>query len=239
MDNFEGVTLPTHVAIIMDGNGRWAKQRHLTRVEGHIAGMDAVRDIVTTTSELHIPYLTLYAFSKENWARPKEEVKGLLELLGIYLEQELPLMMEKDIRFNVIGEKKDFSKRLQSELNGVIQKTGKNKSLLLNIALSYSGRKEILNAVRAILDDAKKGLVNRVDERTFKKYLYTNSIPDPDFLIRTSGEMRLSNFLLWQMAYTEIYITDMLWPDFRKDAYIEALREFTRRERRFGGVKEN
>jgi undecaprenyl diphosphate synthase len=239
MSKLEGFDLPVHVAIIMDGNGRWARLRDLPRVEGHVSGIDSVRDIVTTTRELHIPYLTLYAFSKENWSRPKEEVKRLLELLGIYLERELPLMLEKGIRFNVIGETKDFPQRLQAKIEDVMKKTEKNRGLLLTIALSYSGRKEILGAVKSISEDAKKGLLRRIDERVFRRYLYTKDIPDPDLLIRTSGEMRLSNFLLYQMAYTEIYVTDMLWPDFRREAYIEALKEFAKRERRFGSVKGN
>lgn len=239
MYGLKNIKLPSHVAIIMDGNGRWAIQRNLPRVEGHIHGMASVRDIVTTTTELNIPYLTLYAFSKENWSRPREEVKKLLELLEVYLEKELPLMMEKGIRFNMIGEKKDFPGNLQLKLNDVTKKTAKNKGLFLNIALSYSGRKEIISAVRKILKDVKKNPARKIDERAFKKYLYTKDMPDPDFLIRTSGEMRLSNFLLWQMAYTEIYVTDALWPDFRKEAYIEALKEFGRRERRFGSVKED
>ncbi len=230
--------LPLHVAIIMDGNGRWARTRKLTRIEGHIAGMESVREIVTTTREIGIPYLTLYAFSKENWARPKEEVEGLLELLDVYLDNELPLMMEQRIRFNPIGAIEDLPGRLQAKLQEVMDKTRENSSLLLNIGLSYSGREEILRAVRLLVEDAKEGRAERIDENTFEKYLYTASMPDPDLLIRTSGELRLSNFLLWQMAYTEIYVTDILWPDFRSDAYRAALAEFAGRERRFGSLKD-
>jgi undecaprenyl diphosphate synthase len=237
MQNFENSKLPTHVAIIMDGNGRWARQRNLGRIEGHLRGMESVRKIVTATRDLNIPYLTLYAFSKENWARPEEEVRGLLELLAVYLEKELPLMMDKDIRFNVLGKPKDFPKRLRDQLNSVMEKTAGNKSLILSIALSYSGREEIVGAVNAILEDVKKGVVKRINEKVFERYLYTKGMPDPDLLIRTSGEMRISNFLLWQIAYTEMYITDTLWPDFREEAYALALGEFTRRERRFGSVK--
>jgi undecaprenyl diphosphate synthase len=237
MSQFENLTLPNHVAIIMDGNGRWANTRNLPRVEGHLRGIESVRDIVTATRELNIPYLTLYAFSKENWSRPREEVSRLMELLGIYLEKELPLMLEKSICFGMIGEIRDFPKSLQTRLRFVMEETKKNKGMFLTIALSYSGRKEILAAVKSLCEDAKKGLVRKIDEKVFGQYLYTRNMPDPDFLIRTSGEMRLSNFLLWQMAYTEIYVTDILWPDFRKDAYLEALKEFTRRERRFGTVK--
>lgn len=230
--------LPTHVAIIMDGNGRWARHKKLNRVEGHKVGIDSVREITEVTRELGIPYLTLYAFSKENWSRPREEVKTLMELLGLYLELELPFMMKNGIRFNVIGETGDFSKALQSQFDNVIKSTSRNRRLVLSIALSYSGRREIVRAARLIAGDAKKGIIKRIDEKTFKRYLYAPAIPDPDFLIRTSGEMRLSNFLLWQVAYTEIYVTDILWPDFRKKAYLEALRDFARRERRFGNIKE-
>ena len=230
--------LPRHVAIIMDGNGRWATQRSLPRLEGHIAGIESVREIVTATREIGIPFLTLYAFSKENWSRPKEEVRGLLQLLEIYLMKELPLMMKHQIRFKAIGALQDLPARLQVMLNDVMERTGKHKAMTLNIALSYSGREEILSAVRSLLEDVQRGSVKRIDQRAFARYLYTGATPDPDLLIRTSGEMRLSNFLLWQMAYTEIYVTETLWPDFRRKAYEEALREFTRRERRFGSLKE-
>jgi undecaprenyl diphosphate synthase len=230
--------LPTHVAIIMDGNGRWAKQKKLRRVEGHKVGIDSVREITETACDLGIPYLTLYAFSKENWSRPKEEVKTLMSLLGLYLEQEVPMMMEKGIRFNIIGERSDFSRALQSQFDNVMKQTAGNKNLVLTIALSYSGRREIIRAVRLMCEDVKNGLVKRIDERAFKRYLYGPDLPDPDFLIRTSGEMRLSNFLLWQVAYTEIYVTDILWPDFREQAFLEALGEFAKRERRFGNIKE-
>jgi undecaprenyl diphosphate synthase len=238
MQATKDIKLPTHVAIIMDGNGRWARQRHLPRVEGHIRGMESVREIVTSSCELRIPYLTLYAFSKENWIRPREEVKKLLELLAHYLVQELPLMMEKGIRFNIIGAIQDFPKRIQTLLYNTMAQTAKNKKLVLTIALSYGGRQEILNAVKQIAHDVRKGSLLRITEKTFKRYLYTDDMPDPDLLIRTSGEMRISNFLLWQIAYTELYITDVLWPDFKKDTYLQALKAFSIRERRFGMVKE-
>jgi undecaprenyl diphosphate synthase len=236
--DFEQEKLPLHVAIIMDGNGRWATQRDLPRIEGHMAGIESVREAVTATREIGIPYLTLYAFSKENWSRPKEEVQGLLHLLELYLRKELPMMMEHEIRFMAIGALDDLPKKLQVMLDDVMEKTKSHKALTLNIALSYSGRQEILHAVRSLLQDMKAGRIKRIDERVFAKYLYTAAMPDPDLLIRTSGEMRLSNFLLWQMAYTEIYVTETLWPDFRREAYEEALMEFTRRERRFGSLKE-
>jgi len=230
--------LPTHVAIIMDGNGRWAKKQKLKRVEGHKVGIDSVRNITEACCEFGIPYLTLYAFSKENWSRPKEEVKTLMYLLGLYLENELPFMMENGVRFNMIGERKDFSRSLQAQFDHVMKETAGNDKVVLTIALSYSGRKEIIRAVQLISEDIKNGRIKRIDERAFRKYLYAPDIPDPDLLIRTSGEMRLSNFLLWEVAYTEIYVTDILWPDFRKEAFLDALREFAKRERRFGNIKE-
>ena len=230
--------LPRHVAIIMDGNGRWARKRALPRAEGHIAGIESVRGVVTMTRELTIPYLTLYAFSKENWTRPKEEVEALLALLAIYLQRELPLMMKEDIRFRPIGDIDDLPPELQEQLSGVSRETENNKSMLLNIALSYSGREEILRATRLIAGDLKRGSITDVDEGVFSRYLYTAGMPDPDLLIRTSGEMRLSNFLLWQLAYTEIYVTDVLWPDFRREAYEQALSDYAGRKRRFGSLKE-
>ena len=230
--------LPTHVAIIMDGNGRWAKQKKLKRVEGHRIGIDSVRNVTEACCEFGIPYLTLYAFSKENWSRPKEEVKTLMSLLGLYLENELPFMMENGVHFNIIGEKKDFSKTLQAQFDRVMKETAANKKVVLTIALSYSGRTEITRAVQLISDDVKNGRIKRIDERTFKRYLYAPDMPDPDLLIRTSGEMRVSNFLLWQIAYTEIYFTDILWPDFRKEAFLDALQELAKRERRFGTIKD-
>jgi undecaprenyl diphosphate synthase len=229
--------LPSHVAVIMDGNGRWARSRALPRVEGHIAGIGSVRDVVTVTRELAIPYLTLYAFSRENWTRPRSEVKGLLELLAVYLEKELPLMMEKDVRFNAIGAISDLPGALQEQLGSVMEKTAANTSLVLNIALSYSGREEILRAARMVADAVARGDEKGIDAESFGKCLYTAGMPDPDLLIRTSGEMRLSNFLLWQMAYTEIYVTETLWPDFRREAYQKALKEFMGRKRRFGSLK--
>jgi undecaprenyl diphosphate synthase len=239
MRSLDNEKLPRHVAIIMDGNGRWAKLRNLPRIEGHIVGIESVRDVVTATRELGIPYLTLYAFSKENWVRPRDEVRKLMELLGIYLDKELPLMLEKGIRFKMIGEIKDFPKKLQEKIQLTMIKTAKHKNLTLNLALSYSGRQEILHAMASLFEDVKKGSVKKINEHVFRKYLYTGTTPDPDLLIRTSGEMRLSNFLLWQMAYTEIFVTNVLWPDFRRKQYAAALREFAKRERRFGRIEEN
>jgi undecaprenyl diphosphate synthase len=230
--------LPRHVAIIMDGNGRWARSRALPRVEGHIAGIESVRDVITTTREFDIPYLTLYAFSRENWTRPRDEIRALMGLLAVYLEKELPLMQEKDIRFNAIGAIEDLGKRLRRQLEGVMESTRNNKALLLSLALSYSGREELLRAAMLFAEDYQAGRRKQINEKVFRTYLYTANMPDPDLLIRTSGEMRLSNFLLWQLAYTEIYVTQTLWPDFRREAYMTALTDFAGRERRFGSLKE-
>ncbi|HEX2967445.1 MAG TPA: isoprenyl transferase [Syntrophorhabdaceae bacterium] len=238
MDKLNLNILPAHVAIIMDGNGRWARRKKLQRVEGHRVGMESVREIVTATSDFKIPYLTLYAFSKENWGRPKDEIQMLMALLGMFLEKEQSLIFERGIRINVWGEIGDFPKKLQTQMNDIITATRHNKNLYLNLALSYSGRREIIHAVTEIVEQVKNGHIKRINEKVFSRYLYAGNTPDPDLLIRTSGEMRISNFLLWQIAYTEIYLTETLWPDFRRDAYIEALREFARRERRFGKVKE-
>jgi undecaprenyl diphosphate synthase len=230
--------LPRHVAIIMDGNGRWAKNRELPRIEGHIAGIESVRDVITMSRELGISYLTLYAFSKENWTRPRDEVKGLLSLLGVYLDKELPLLMSNDIKFTAIGALNALPKTRWRQLQRVVEATARNRSMVLCLALSYSGREELLRAAQLYAEDFRAGRRKRVDERTFRTYLYTSGMPDPDLLIRTSGEMRLSNFLLWQLAYTEIYVTSTLWPDFRREAYGEALRDFAGRKRRFGSLKE-
>jgi undecaprenyl diphosphate synthase len=230
--------LPRHVAIIMDGNGRWASSQALPRVEGHIAGIESVREIVTMTCEIGIPYLTLYAFSRENWTRPRDEVRALLALLGMYLEKELPLMMTKDIRFRAIGAVDDLPKGLRRQLQSVTTATGKNRSMVLNLALSYSGREEVMRAAKLFAEDFRAGTKKRMNEKLFESYLYTAGTPDPDLLIRTSGEMRLSNFLLWQIAYTEIYVTETMWPDFRREAYQRALTDFAGRERRFGSLKE-
>lgn len=229
---------PDHVAIIMDGNGRWARQRGLPRVEGHRKGIEVAKKIVEATIEFKIPYLTLYAFSKENWARPKYEVEKLLELLEIYLDGELESMMENGVRFLAIGEIEDFPERIRRKLREVMEKTEGNSSLTLSVALSYSGRKEIIRAVDLIVREVKSGKDVVIDEENFKRYLYTKDLPDPDLLIRTSGEKRLSNFLLYQMAYSELFITETLWPDFTKEEYLEALKDYSRRERRFGTVKE-
>ncbi|MBI4971642.1 MAG: isoprenyl transferase [Candidatus Omnitrophica bacterium] len=228
--------LPQHVAIIMDGNGRWAKSQHLPRIEGHRAGVESIRDTLRACNELGIPYLTLYAFSNENWQRPKDEVSFLMRLLSEYLDQELKELNKNNIRFQVIGRKDMLPAEIQKKIERNVKETVGNKKLVLTLALSYSGRLELVDAVRKIAQKIKDGSLELKDitESTIEENLYTVGLPDPDFLIRTSGEMRISNFLLWQMSYTEIYVTDVLWPDFRKQHFIDAIEAYQKRERRFG-----
>ena len=226
--------LPVHVAIIMDGNGRWAAQRHLPRVEGHRAGIDAVRDSVETAARLGIKVLTLYAFSMENWKRPASEVGTLMQLLKRYLRSELDTLLKNDIRFRVIGRMEELSPDIQDELNAAIQRTAGSRGMLFNIALNYGGRAEIVDAARRAMTSGVKP--EDLDEQRFASFLYTAGQPDPDLLIRTSGEMRVSNYLLWQIAYSEIYVTDTLWPDFRRRHLIEAVLAYQKRERRYGGI---
>jgi undecaprenyl diphosphate synthase len=229
--------LPRHVAVIMDGNGRWAKARSLPRVMGHRAGIRSVRAVVEMARELGIPVLTLYAFSVENWKRSSAEVSTLMELLNEYLNRELQNLMQHDIRLHVLGDLAGLPEGVQKQLRRVMEATEGNQAMTLNLALNYGGRAEILHAVKQIvgLVCAGKMHLNQLDEATFSRFLYTNGQPDPDLLIRTSGEQRVSNFLLWQISYCELYITPTLWPDFGKREFLEALAEFQRRERRFGG----
>ena len=228
--------LPAHVAIIMDGNGRWAAQRHLPRVEGHRAGIESVRETVETGARLGLKVLTLYAFSIENWKRPASEVSTLMMLLKRYLRLELKTLLSNNIRFNVIGRAADLAPDIREELEAAAARTAGNTGMLFNIALNYGGRAEIVDAARRAisggLDPAS------LDERRFSDLLYTGGQPDPDLLIRTSGEMRVSNFLLWQIAYAEIWVTDTLWPDFRRRHLLEAILDFQKRERRYGGINE-
>ncbi len=230
--------LPCHVAIIMDGNGRWAKSKGLPRIFGHKKGAEVAKKIISKTVELGIPVLTLYAFSKENWQRPRDEIEALFEILKWYLDDQLPEMQKKGIKFKVIGEKNDFPEDVKEKLEFVEKETADNKNLLLCMALSYGGRAEIINAVKNIAEDVKKGIINPEDitESLFRKYLYTGEIPDPDLLIRTGGEIRISNFLLFQSAYTEFYFTKIYWPEFTEEEYIKALISYQQRERRFGKV---
>lgn len=232
--------LPRHVAIIMDGNGRWAKKQGLPRIFGHKKGVETAKSIIIKSREINIPYLTLYAFSKENWLRPKEEVKTLLALLKEYLQRELPLMIEKEIRLKIIGDKEDFSEDLKELIERVETETERFNKMTLVLALSYSGRAEILRAVKLIAEEIEKGRIksHEIDEKLFKDFFYFPNLPDPDLLIRTSGELRISNFLLYQLAYTEFYFTETLWPDFTEEEYIQALLSYQRRERRFGKIYE-
>ena len=227
--------LPAHIAIIMDGNGRWAAKRHLPRVQGHQAGIDAVKDVVETSARLGIQVLTLYAFSVENWKRPRAEVSTLMRLLKRYLRLELPTLLRNNIRFTVIGREDELSPDVRLALARAAAETRANTGMLFNIALNYGGRAEIVDAVKKILQEGWIG-PEALDETAFSKYLYTAAIPDPDLLIRTSGERRVSNFLLWQIAYAEIWITPVLWPDFRRKHFLEALVDYQKRERRFGAV---
>src|SRR5438445_130711 len=229
--------LPAHIAIIMDGNGRWAAQRHLPRVEGHRAGIDSVRNVVETSARLGIDVLTLYAFSVENWKRPRAEINTLMTLLKRYLRLELKTLLENNIRFRVIGRKDELSADVQHELEIGIRRTAGNSGMLFNIALNYGGRAEIVDAARRAL---AAGLSpDELDERRFGDFLYTAGQPDPDLLIRTSGEMRVSNFLLWQIAYSEIWVTETLWPDFRRRDLLQAVLAYQKRDRRYGGITQS
>jgi undecaprenyl diphosphate synthase len=230
--------LPQHVAIIMDGNGRWAKQRHLPRVEGHRQGAESARTIIRAAGELGIKYLTLYAFSTENWNRPKDEVDTLMKYLIQYLKRETPELNKSNVRLQVIGQIWRLPENVQEQVRKSIATLDKNNGLTLVLALSYSGRSELVDAVRAIAAKSKDGKLDPADitERVISEHLHTRNWPDPDLLIRTSGEMRVSNFLLWQISYAEFVITPTLWPDFRKPQLIEALEEYARRHRRFGGI---
>jgi undecaprenyl diphosphate synthase len=227
--------LPAHIAIIMDGNGRWAAQRHLPRVEGHRAGIESVRDVVETSARLGIKVLTLYAFSVENWKRPVTEVNMLMALLKRYLRLELDSINRNNIRFTVIGRTDELSSDVLEELAAGQEATAHNTGMLFNIALNYGGRAEIVDAARRAIAAGVGPL--ELDERKFAEFLYTAGQPDPDLLIRTSGEMRVSNFLLWQIAYSEIWVTDTLWPDFRRHDLLEAVLAYQKRDRRYGGLK--
>lgn len=229
--------LPAHIAVIMDGNGRWASRRNLPRVAGHQAGIDPVRSTVETCSRLGLEALTLYAFSVENWKRPRHEIETLWRLLRYYLRREMPNLMENNIRLYAIGRLGALPKQLRQELDDAVVETSRNTGLRVNLAINYGGRAEIVDAVNSILQAAREqgGLLS-IDENSFADFLYTSHVPDPDLLIRTSGEMRISNFLLWQIAYAEIYVTETLWPDFARTDLLKAIIDYQRRDRRFGGV---
>jgi len=231
--------IPSHVAIIMDGNGRWAKKRMMNRVKGHESGADTVRMVVRSSRELGVSALTLYAFSTENWQRPQTEVMALMKLLKRFLKSEKSEMLENNIRLNAIGETERLPADVREILHKTREATGNNTGMLLNLALSYGGRSEIIRMVRHLSEAAAEGRVrpDAITEEVVSAHMYTHDIPDPDLLIRTSGEMRVSNFLLWQIAYSEIHVTDTLWPDFSRSEYIQILKEYQNRDRRFGKVK--
>ena len=228
--------VPQHVAVIMDGNGRWAERRGLSRIEGHRAGIESVRAVVRAAHELSVRCLTLYAFSLENWSRPKTEVEELMRILEQYLDTELPEVMRNGIRVRAIGRPDMLPPGVRKRLDVAIEQSRDNREMTLVFALSYGGRAEIVDAARRLLRDFELGKVDpeRLDEKTFAAYLYEPDLPDPDLLIRTGGESRVSNFLLWQIAYTEIHSTDVMWPDFRKSHFVDALLDYQARERRFG-----
>jgi undecaprenyl diphosphate synthase len=231
--------LPAHIAIIMDGNGRWANRRSLPRVAGHKAGIGPVRNTVETCARLGIRVLTLYAFSVENWKRPRAEVETLWRLLRFYLRRELPNLQKNDIRLEAIGRVDALPEQVRRELLSAVDATARNRGLKVNLAINYGGRTELVDAMNAILDSARiDGTLNtlQVDEEAIASNLYTANCPDPDLLIRTSGELRISNFLLWQIAYAELYITETLWPDFTRTDLLKAVADFQRRDRRFGGL---
>ena len=231
--------IPNHIAVIMDGNGRWAKSIGASRLYGHKNGVESVRAIVEASVEIGLKYLTIYAFSTENWSRPDDEVKGLLKLILDSLVNEIDQMSQNNIIVRFIGSKDNLSAEYQKKINDECQKSWNNTGLNFCIAMNYGGRQEILDAIKNMIPEIAKGAINteNLNESMIEKHLYTAGIPDPDFMIRTSGEKRMSNFLLWQSAYTELYFTDIFWPDFKKEAFLEAIIDFQNRNRRFGGIK--
>jgi len=244
LERLNAERLPRHIAVIMDGNGRWAQRRHLPRIAGHRAGVESARTIIDTCARLHIPALTLYAFSMENWRRPKAEIDFLMRLLRQYLRKELPVIHRNNIRLQIIGRTEQLPEEVQADVAKGVALTAQNSGMVLTVALNYGGRAELVDAFNAILDHFRKKASNgngalanfRVDEETIAENLYTAGLPDPDLLIRTSGELRISNFLLWQIAYAEIYVTETLWPDFRRAELYAALADYQKRERRYGGL---
>ncbi|HPD60882.1 MAG TPA: isoprenyl transferase [Thermodesulfobacteriota bacterium] len=240
IDHLDKEKLPQHIAIIMDGNGRWARKRNLERIVGHQKGLESAREIVKFCKEAEIKVLTLYAFSIENWRRPKKEVQALMNLLKKYIFKESKELLKNNIRLSAIGNIEDMPPSVVRILNEAVEKTKRCSGMIVNLALSYGGRDEIIRAIKRIVKEVKQGRLKEDDitEEIFSTYLFTKDLPDPDLLIRTSGEMRLSNFLLWQMAYTEIYVTEILWPDFKREDMIRALINYQSRERRFGRISE-
>ncbi len=239
LEKLDLTRLPRHVAVIMDGNGRWAQKRHLPRIAGHRTGTQSARTTIETCARLKIEALTLYAFSVENWRRPKTEIDFLMALLREYLRKEMPLIQKNNIRMRFLGRMDELPAGVQNDVRDAMEKTAENKGMVLCVALNYGGRAEIVDAVNAILSEGNgHGIPRKVTEEQLSRHLYTEGLPDPDLLIRTSGEMRVSNFLLWQIAYAEIFVTETLWPDFNRARLLEALLEFQKRERRYGGIRE-
>jgi undecaprenyl diphosphate synthase len=238
MTQIDPQKLPAHVAIIMDGNGRWAKKRRMNRIKGHQKGTDSVRAVVRASREIGIKWLTLYAFSEENWKRPRSEVSALMKLLKQFLQSELAELQKTGIRLQTIGRTDKLPEDVRQVLLDTIKKTAENQDMILTLALSYGGRQEIMDAIQKIVGrlQAQTIRADDINEDFFAGFLYTAGMPDPDLLIRTSGEYRISNFMLWQIAYSEIFITSTLWPDFSKEEYLQAIGEFQQRERRFGGA---
>jgi undecaprenyl diphosphate synthase len=244
-EKLELTRLPRHVAVIMDGNGRWAQKRHLPRIAGHRSGTQSARTTIETCARLKVEALTLYAFSVENWRRPKTEIDFLMALLREYLRKEMPLLQKNEIRMRFLGRLDELPPAVQKDAREAMEKTAGNKGMVLCVALNYGGRAEIVDAMNAILSErnghgtSHHAASHQVTEEQLSRHLYTQGLPDPDLLIRTSGEMRVSNFLLWQIAYAEIFVTETLWPDFNRARLLEALLEFQKRERRYGGISES
>jgi undecaprenyl diphosphate synthase len=245
LESLDLTRLPRHIAVIMDGNGRWAQKRHLPRVAGHQSGTKSARITIETCARLKVQALTLYAFSVENWRRPKAEIEFLMQLLREYLRREMPLLQKHNIRMRFLGRSNELPEAVQRDTREAMEATADNTGMVLSVALNYGGRAEIVDAVNSILAERNKlnghnghGAGSAVTEEQLERHLYTGGLPDPDLLIRTSGEMRVSNFLLWQIAYAEIFVTETLWPDFNRARLLEALVEYQKRERRYGGIRE-
>ena len=237
LEKLDRSRLPRHIAVIMDGNGRWAQKRHLPRVAGHRAGTKTARTTIETCARLHIEALTLYAFSVENWRRPKAEIEFLMQLLREYIRKEMPLLQKNNVRMRFLGRPEELPPAVQKDMREATEATAGNNGMILSIALNYGGRAEIVDAINALLAERNgHGSAQPVTEDQLARHLYTANLPDPDLLIRTSGEMRVSNFLLWQIAYAEIFVTETLWPDFNRASLLAALVDFQKRERRYGGI---
>ena len=236
MERLDPKKMPHHIAIIMDGNGRWAQRHHLSRIEGHKKGLEATKAVVDACEEFKIKIVTLYAFSKENWRRPQREVSALMGLLQEYMRKRQKELLGRNIRINIIGDVEDLPAPIRKSLEGTVEKTRHKNGLIINLALSYGGRSEIVAGIKKVIEEIEAGRITKDDitPETFSRYLFTGDLPDPDLLIRTSGELRISNFLLWQIAYTELYFTTTLWPDFGKEELMQACIAYQNRERRFG-----